>query len=94
MTFALTAMLLAGCASSGNKTLVAYEELPKPTKAAEIPADLKNCFDNETKFPSNKELTKRDIVHLLSATRKSEKEKAACGRRLIKWYATVSRRKT
>jgi hypothetical protein len=69
---------MTSCASFGAKQLSpVYPELP---------ADLRICFDQEVPRPAQGPLTKKEVINLIAALKRSETTKTLCGHRLIQFY--------
>jgi hypothetical protein len=79
---ALVALTLSGCATSGNRIVA-------PTYP-ELPADLRVCFSTQVAPPAAGVMTKKRVIFLIAALKKSETEKTDCGKRLIAFYDSVS----
>ncbi len=73
------ALTLTACAHSGSKPV----ETPR---LAEIPGDLRACFDRLVPPPAGGDLTKQQIFEKIAELRKSDKAKSQCGKRLIAFY--------
>ena len=76
----MTALILTGCGTFGNK-LPVYPELP---------ADLKVCFHETVPAPNAGPMTKGRVMQLIAALKKSEAEKTECGRRLLAFYGSLA----
>jgi hypothetical protein len=73
-------MTLTGCAGFGAK------EKPSVKTLTPIPGDLVRCFNVLVPAPQAGPKTKTDIVQLIVALKKSERQKSDCGKRLIAFY--------
>jgi hypothetical protein len=69
-------VLLAACNPSSTR----FVEL------AELPAELRECFDRVVVAPKAKRLTERQVVQLIADLRRSELEKAGCGKSAVAFY--------
>lgn len=76
------ALTLSGCATSGNRIVA-------PTYP-ELPADLRVCFSTTVAPPSAGVMTKKRVMNLIAALKKSETEKTDCGKRLIAFFDSLS----
>lgn len=74
-------MTLTACASSGRL---------KPTSLAPVPGDIRACFNHLVPAPKRGSMSKRQVVELIAALKKSEVSKSQCGQRLIKFYENQS----
>lgn len=74
----LTPLLLMACGVSG----------PRPEiRLAEVPADIRRCFDDLVARPPGKgAMSSREVVSLIGRLRLSEEAKSDCGKRLIALY--------
>lgn len=63
-------------------------DVPAPVRQrlAEIPSDIKTCFDQVVPRPPKGDLTREDIIRLIGDFKKSEAAKSRCGKRLIAFY--------
>lgn len=69
---------LAGCVTSSP---------PPPPALAEIPADVRACFEEVTARPGGTgALSQREVVAIIGALRASEMRLSGCGRRLVAFY--------
>ena len=79
---ALVALTLSACATSGSRIVApSYPQLP---------ADLRVCFSTQVAPPSAGVMTKKRVMSLIAALKKSESEKTDCGKRLIAFYDSLS----
>ena len=70
---ASTSLMLAGCATFSNE--------PPP-----VPQELRTCFDTTVGAPAGEgALTSGQIFQLISDLKRSELEKSACGKRLLRF---------
>jgi hypothetical protein len=76
------ALTLSACATSGNRIVAPHYP--------ELPADLRVCFETSVAPPSSGVMTKKRVIFLIAALKKSETEKTDCGKRLIAFYDNVS----
>lgn len=77
-------LTLFGCVSSGSK-------VPEGKVIPPLPSNLLTCFDSTVAPPPSRGLTKSDVVKLISALKKSETEKALCGKQLLDFYGDLER---
>lgn len=72
---------LSGCAGFGNKEPVVQQQ-----QLAEIPADIRVCFNQMVPAPIAGKLTKQQVFKIIADLKRSEKAKSQCGKRLIEFY--------
>lgn len=80
MLSASVLMSLAACANSGENNLTANSVMPA------IPQDIKTCINKVVPVPLKDIRTKKQIVAIIRALKRSEMAKTYCGRRLIALY--------
>lgn len=80
IAFALAALMLTGCATSG------VSRLPM------LPSGYLACFNQMVPRPPPGNLTQRQVFDLIAAFKRSDQAKSQCGRRLIAFYETLARR--
>lgn len=73
------ALILSGCATFGKNGT-------EPNKLATIPGEIVRCFNQLVPAPQVGPKTKADVVQLIVALKKSERQKSDCGKRLIGFY--------
>lgn len=83
---ALTAALLAGCATS-EKTLTLETRVTLP----EPPAGIEACLHREFPEIPDRALTKQDVVRIIGQAKVIDRAKTACGERARKWIELVDR---
>jgi len=83
MALACLLPMLSACVSSGSK---GGAQLP------DIPADVRQCFNQIVPKPPAGAMTDGDVILLVSKLKRSEAQKTDCGRRLIAWYDDIRSR--
>lgn len=71
-------MILTACVGSGTKI--------KPEALPSLSGEFSRCFNREVPAPNAGAMTKRQVITLIGALKKSEKAKSLCGKRLITFY--------
>ena len=74
----LTLTLLSACVTSSPS--IKFAELPS------VPADVKACFDRLVPAPKQATMTTKQVLILIAKLRKSELEKAQCGKRVVSMW--------
>ena len=72
-------LMLSGCASSSVTR-------PIDVSLAEIPADIRVCFDRQYKLPPGTSYSKKQVLQIIAGLRRQDIMKSDCGRRLIAFY--------
>lgn len=76
MLIACLATMLAGCNPSS---------VPSSVSLPDLPADIRTCFVATVGIPSGR-LSRKQVFRLIARLKRSELEKAKCGRRAIALY--------
>jgi hypothetical protein len=74
----LTLTLLSACVTSSPS--IKFVELPA------VPADVKQCFDKLVPAPKQATMTTKQVLVLIAKLRRSELEKAQCGKRVVSMW--------
>jgi hypothetical protein len=74
----LTLTLLSACVTSSPS--IKYVDLPA------VPTDVKQCFDRLVPAPKQETMTTKQVLTLISKLRRSELEKAQCGKRVVSMW--------
>lgn len=74
----LTATLLSACVQSSPS--IKFVELPS------VPQDIKVCFTRLVPAPKQATMTTKQVLVLIAKLRRSELEKAQCGKRVVSMW--------
>jgi hypothetical protein len=74
----LTLTLLSACVTSSPS--LKFVELP------DVPVDIKQCFDKLVPAPKQATMTTKQVLVLIAKLRRSELEKAQCGKRVVSMW--------